>query len=128
MNFVRVSRPESITNPQTRDRHLMRSLMEEAITSSQLEGVATARDVAKEMIRTGRKPRDTSEQMMPPCAPLGQFAFFRRFPGLLVPRFTLGFHRRPRWGQAAGKGMGAGQSPAHAVGINTEIILLPWQR
>jgi len=32
--------------------------MEEAITSSQLEGAATTREVAKEMIRTGR-PRGT---------------------------------------------------------------------
>ncbi|MGD0086496.1 MAG: Fic family protein [Verrucomicrobiota bacterium] len=38
--------------------------MEEAITSSQLEGAATTRDVAKEMIRSGRKPRDVGEQMI----------------------------------------------------------------
>lgn len=56
--------PEPITNPQTRDRYLIRSLMEEAITSSQLEGAVTTREVAKEMIRSGRKPRDNSEQMI----------------------------------------------------------------
>ena len=56
--------PEPIVNPQTRDRYLVRSLMEEAITSSQLEGAATTRKVAKDMIRTGRRPRDTSEQMI----------------------------------------------------------------
>lgn len=56
--------PEPITNPQTRDHYLVRSLMEEAITSSQLEGAVTTRDVAKEMIRTGRAPRDVSEQMI----------------------------------------------------------------
>ena len=38
--------------------------MEEAITSSQLEGAATTRAVAKEMLRSGRKPRDTSERMI----------------------------------------------------------------
>jgi Fic family protein len=59
-----VSIPEPITNPQTRDRYLVSSLMEEAITSSQLEGAVTTREVAKEMIRTGRRPRDTSEQMI----------------------------------------------------------------
>lgn len=59
-----VSIPEPIANPQTRDRYLVRSLMEEAITSSQLEGAVTTREVAKEMIRTGRDPRDTSEQMI----------------------------------------------------------------
>ncbi len=56
--------PEPISNPQTRDHYLIRSLIEEAITSSQLEGAVTTRDVAKEMIRTGRPPRDTSERMI----------------------------------------------------------------
>jgi Fic family protein len=56
--------PEPITNPQTKKQYLIRSLMEEAITSSQLEGAATTRDVAKEMIRSGRKPRDVGEQMI----------------------------------------------------------------
>ena len=59
-----VSVPEPITNPHTRDRYLVSSLMEEAITSSQLEGAATTREVAKDLIRTGRKPRDNSEQMI----------------------------------------------------------------
>ncbi|MBU4459713.1 MAG: Fic family protein, partial [Verrucomicrobia bacterium] len=56
--------PEPIANPQTRDRYLIRSLIEEAITSSQLEGAATTREVAKQMIRTGRAPQDTSERMI----------------------------------------------------------------
>src|ERR1017187_9541714 len=56
--------PEPIMNPQTKDKYLIRSLMEEAITSSQLEGAATTREVAKEMIRTGRPPRDKDEQMI----------------------------------------------------------------
>ena len=56
--------PEPINNPQTRDQYLIRSLMEEAITSSQLEGAVTTREVAKELIRTGRSPRDKSEQMI----------------------------------------------------------------
>jgi Fic family protein len=59
-----IGTPEPITNPQTRDRYLIRSLIEESITSSQLEGAVTTREVAKEMIRTGRPPRDTSEQMI----------------------------------------------------------------
>ncbi len=55
---------EPITNPQTKDKYLIRSLMEEAITSSQLEGAATTREIAKEMIRTGRQPRDKDELMI----------------------------------------------------------------
>ncbi|MCY3625497.1 MAG: Fic family protein, partial [Candidatus Dadabacteria bacterium] len=42
--------------PHTRDRHLVRSLIEEAITSSQIEGASTTRLVAKNLIQTGRKP------------------------------------------------------------------------
>jgi Fic family protein len=53
-----------ITNSEVRDRYVVSSLIEEAITSSQLEGAATTRQVAKEMLRTGRKPRDVSERMI----------------------------------------------------------------
>ncbi|MFI6276868.1 Fic family protein [Streptomyces sp. NPDC050988] len=55
---------EQVTNPVTRDRYLVNSLIEEAINSSQLEGAATTRNVAKEMIRTGRSPRDRDERMI----------------------------------------------------------------
>lgn len=45
-------------------RFLISSLIEEAITSSQLEGASTTRQVAAAMLRTGRKPRDHSETMI----------------------------------------------------------------
>ncbi len=47
-----------------RRRHLVRSLIEEAMTSSQLEGASTTRRIAKEMLSTGRAPRDRSERMI----------------------------------------------------------------
>lgn len=53
-----------ITDPQTRQTYLINTLMEESISSSQLEGAATTRRVAKEMIRTGREPADNSERMI----------------------------------------------------------------
>ena len=56
--------PEQITNPDTRDQYYVSSLIQEAITSSQLEGAATTRQIAKEMIKTGRAPQDESEQMI----------------------------------------------------------------
>jgi Fic family protein len=56
--------PEAIVNPQTRDQYIVRSLIQEAITSSQIEGAATTRRVAKEMLRSGRPPRDKSERMI----------------------------------------------------------------
>ncbi len=60
----RITLSEEVTNPSTRDRYLVSSLIEEAITSSQLEGANTSRRVAKEMLRTDRPPRDKSEQMI----------------------------------------------------------------
>lgn len=59
-----IGMPDQITNPDTRDQYYVHSLIDEAITSSQLEGATTTRLVAKEMIRTGRPPRDRSEQMI----------------------------------------------------------------
>lgn len=56
--------PSEVTNPERRDRYLLRSLIEEAVTSSQLEGASTTRRVAVEMLREGRKPRDRSERMI----------------------------------------------------------------
>lgn len=40
------------------------SLVEEAVASSQVEGAATTTEVAKEMLETGRNPRNESEQMI----------------------------------------------------------------
>ena len=55
---------EVVTSPEMRNRYLVSSLIEEAVTSSQLEGASTSRAVAKEMLRSGRQPRDRSEQMI----------------------------------------------------------------
>ena len=49
---------------QARSHYLVNSLMEEAIRSSQLEGAVTSRRVAKELLRSGRKPQDRSERMI----------------------------------------------------------------
>ncbi|GAB3333138.1 Fic family protein [Marivirga atlantica] len=44
--------------------YLKNSLLEEAIASSQIEGAATTTKVAWEMLKSGRKPRNESEQMI----------------------------------------------------------------
>jgi Fic family protein len=84
--------PEPITNPQTKDKYLIRSLMEEAITSSQLEGAATTREAAKEMIRSGRPPRDTDEQMI-----FNNYITMQRITKLkdkaLTPEMVFDIHR-----------------------------------
>src|SRR5262249_1864233 len=55
---------QPVLTHESRDRYVFSSLVEEAITSSQMEGAATTRQVAKDMIRSGRAPRDTSERMI----------------------------------------------------------------
>jgi Fic family protein len=53
-----------IPGTDARERYLVSNLIEEAITSSQLEGASTTRRVAEDMLRQGRKPRDLSERMI----------------------------------------------------------------
>lgn len=59
-----IDSPPALLNERERERHIKRSLIEEAIQSSRLEGAVTTRSVAKEMITTQRKPRNRSEQMI----------------------------------------------------------------
>ena len=59
-----LSGPGDAVTPEHRDRLIRSSLEEEAITSSLLEGAATTRRVAKEMIRSGRPPRNDGERMV----------------------------------------------------------------
>jgi len=60
----RIGVPQEILNEDTRNQYYVSSLIEEAITSSQLEGAATTREVAKQMIREKRAATDRSEQMI----------------------------------------------------------------
>lgn len=53
-----------ISDPRIKQTYVINSLIEEAISSSQLEGASTTRRVAKEMIRTGRHPKNISEKMI----------------------------------------------------------------
>jgi len=84
--------PEAVTTRSTRNRYLLSSLMEEAISSSQMEGAATTRDVAKAMIRSRRPPRDRSERMI-----LNNFLTMQRIRELrtqpLTPQLVLDLHR-----------------------------------
>jgi Fic family protein len=80
------------TDRQARNRYLVNSLMEEAIRSSQLEGATTSRSVAKELLRSGREPKDRSERMI-----LNNFRalqFMRdEMRGPLTPASVLELHR-----------------------------------
>ena len=54
----------SIIDSGNMKQFLLGSLMEEAIYSSQMEGAATTRRVAKEMLRKKMSPKDKSQQMI----------------------------------------------------------------
>lgn len=84
--------PEPVMSNEHRDRYIVRSLMEEAITSSQLEGAVTTREVAKKMLAEGRKPRDRSERMI-----INNYLTMRHISELknkpLTPEMILQVHR-----------------------------------
>ncbi len=83
---------DQVTDPQTRDTYLIKSLVEESITSSQLEGASTTREVAKDMLQRGRPPRDRSEQMI-----YNNYQAMRSIGGLkqapLTPDLVFELHR-----------------------------------
>ena len=87
-----IALPEKVTNPQTREHYVMRSLIDEALHSSQIEGAVATRKAAKEMIRAGRKPRNKSEQMV-----LNNFLAMERIKDLhqqkLTPQVVRDLHR-----------------------------------
>jgi len=85
--------PEALTQADNRDRYIINTLIEESITSSQLEGAVTTRQVAAEMLRSGRKPRDTHERMV-----LNNYMTMQRIRDLrdqdLSPELVFELHRR----------------------------------
>lgn len=87
-----VAMAQPVVSGEDRDRYLVSSLVEEAITSSQLEGAATTQLVAKEMLRSGRTPRDRSERMI-----FNNYRAMEQIHGLkaqpLTPELVLELHR-----------------------------------
>lgn len=81
-----------VVSGEDRDRYLVSSLTEEAIASSQMEGAATTQLVAKEMLRSGRAPRDRSERMI--FNNYRAMALIRSLkPQSLTPELVLELHR-----------------------------------
>lgn len=64
MNFGGSWGNGSLIPEDNKNQYLISSLMEEAISSSQMEGAATTRKVAKEMLKKKITPRDKSQQMI----------------------------------------------------------------
>lgn len=89
----RLDIPEELTNEGTRSRYVVSALIEEAITSSQLEGASTTRKVGADMLRSGRPPRDLSERMIFNNYDVMQFVGSKRDEPLTVD-LILEIHRR----------------------------------
>ena len=64
MNFGGSWGNNSIIPTEDREQYLISRLMDEAISSSQMEGASTTRKVAKDMLRKNISPRSRSEQMI----------------------------------------------------------------
>ena len=64
MNFGGSWGNSAVLSHENREQYLISSLMEEAIFSSQMEGAATTRKVAKDMLRKKMAPKDKSQQMI----------------------------------------------------------------
>ncbi len=64
MNFGGSWGDTQLSADENKEHYLVSSLMEEAIFSSQMEGAATTRVVAKEMLRKNVTPKDKSQQMI----------------------------------------------------------------
>ena len=85
---------QQVMNRQSSGRYLVSSLEEEAITSSLLEGAATTRRIAKELLRSGRRPADKGERMI-----VNNYAAMEAARGLaegntpLTPAEVLDLHR-----------------------------------
>jgi Fic family protein len=88
-----VAMDEVVTSDrQAMGRFLVNSLMEEAIRSSQLEGATTSRVIAKELLRSGRPPRDRSERMIANNYRALQF-MREEMAATLTPDSVLELHR-----------------------------------
>lgn len=64
MNFGGMWERDSLVTDENKKSYLVGSLMEEAIYSSLMEGAATTRKVAKDMLRKKMTPKDKSQQMI----------------------------------------------------------------
>jgi len=112
-----------------RDRYVISSMMEEAASSSLLEGAVSTRKEASDMIRSGRKPRNKGEQMI-----LNNFLAMQRIRELknepmdkttlfdLHVRLTDGTLDNP---DAAGRPQRPDEARVKVYGSNADIVHEP---
>lgn len=92
LNFGGTWEGHSVIPSESRERYLVSSLMEEAIYSSMMEGAATTRKVAKEMLRRKITPKDKSQQMIHNNYQTIQFIVENKY-NVLTPKLVMHIHR-----------------------------------
>ena len=92
LNFGGTWEGHSVIPSESRERYLVSSLMEEAIYSSMMEGAATTRKVAKEMLRRKITPKDKSQQMIHNKYQTIQFIVENKY-NVLTPELVMHIHR-----------------------------------
>ena len=92
LNFGGTWEGRSMIPSESRERYLVSSLMEEAIYSSMMEGAATTRKVAKEMLRRKITPKDKSQQMIHNNYQTIQFIVENKY-NMLTPELVMHIHR-----------------------------------
>ena len=113
---------QQVMNRQSSDRYLVSSLEEEAITSSLLEGAATTRRIAKELLRSGRRPADKGERMI-----VNNYAAMEAARGLaegntpLTPAEVLDLHRIVASGT-----LDSEADAGHLQGVEDERVAIVW--
>lgn len=124
-----VGTAETVMSRGDRDRYLVTSLMDEAISSSQLEGASTSRIVARRMLEAGREPRDTGERMI--VNNFRAMSMFReRFAEPVSPGVILGIHAAVPEGalefpEDAGRLQRGGDTRVRVYGDGEQILHTP---
>lgn len=106
----RIAMPKEVSESGPKERFLVRSLIEEAITSSQLEGASTTRKAAMEMFRSGRQPSNKAERMI--FNNLRGMEFIQQHKNdELTPELVLAIHRHMTVGTLPDDVVGRIQTP-----------------
>jgi Fic family protein len=117
-----------LTNEATRDRYIVTSLFDEAISSSLLEGAATTRREARELLTSGRKPQTRDEQMIWGNH-LGMQLVRQRRAQPLTPEFLLELHRALCTGSMADADVGRLRRADEAITVQAfdtgDVLHLP---
>lgn len=127
MNWGGYNNTSPVIQKTDKKRYVLSSLMEEAIYSSQMEGAATTRKVAKEMLRKKMHPKDKSQQMISNNYQTIQFIVSHK-DSPLSPELLLHIHSLMTEGTLQDKQVGHFRSNDDVVvenGITHETVHTP---